>query len=90
MRGDYTRAAILGLIGICVLSIVDNILRPFLARYGRLDLPTLVVFLSMIGGLATFGAVGILYGPLLARLCVEALSIASESGQRPGDPATRS
>jgi predicted PurR-regulated permease PerM len=87
VRGDYVRAAVLGLIGTFVLSIVDNILRPFLARYGRLDLPTLVVFLSMLGGLATFGAVGILYGPLLARLCVEALSIASESGERRGDPA---
>jgi predicted PurR-regulated permease PerM len=61
-----------------VLSTVDNFLRPLLARYGRIDLPVLVVLVSMLGGLATFGAVGVLLGPLLARLCVEALSIVAE------------
>jgi predicted PurR-regulated permease PerM len=78
MNGEYVRAGILAAIGACVLSIIDNILRPFLARYGRLELPTLVVFLSMIGGIATFGAAGILFGPLITRLCVEALSIVAD------------
>ncbi len=76
--GDYVRAGVLAAIGVGVLSTVDNVLRPLLARYGRIDLPVLVVFLSMLGGLATFGAVGVLLGPLLARLCVEALSIVAE------------
>ncbi|HTB74541.1 MAG TPA: AI-2E family transporter [Polyangiaceae bacterium] len=87
-RGEYVRAGVLAAIGACVLSTVDNVLRPFLARYGRIDLPVLVVFLSMLGGLATFGAVGLLVGPLLARLCVEALSIAAEErAQGTANPA---
>jgi predicted PurR-regulated permease PerM len=77
-NGEYGRAGILAAIGTFVLSLVDNLLRPFLARYGHLGLPTLVVFLSMLGGLATFGAAGIVFGPLLTRLCVEALSIVAE------------
>jgi predicted PurR-regulated permease PerM len=84
MSGEYVRAVILAAIGACVLSIIDNILKPFLARYGHLELPTLVVFLAMLGGIATFGASGILFGPLVTRLCVEALSIVAEreNGER--------
>jgi predicted PurR-regulated permease PerM len=78
LRGDYTRAAIMAAIGTFVLGLVDNALRPFLARFGRIELPMLVVFLSMLGGLATFGPAGILFGPLLTRLGAEALSIVAE------------
>jgi predicted PurR-regulated permease PerM len=78
VRGDYTRAAIMALIGTFVLGLVDNALRPFLARFGQIGLPTLVVFLSMLGGIALFGGAGILFGPLFTRLCIEALSIEAE------------
>jgi predicted PurR-regulated permease PerM len=78
MNGQYVRAGVLAALGACVLSTVDNVVRPLLARYGRLGLPTLVVFLSMLGGIATFGAAGILFGPLVTRLCVESLSIVVE------------
>jgi predicted PurR-regulated permease PerM len=74
-NGQYARAAFLAAIGALVLSTVDNFIRPVLARYGHLDLPTLVVLLSMLGGIATFGAAGVLLGPLIVRLGVEALAI---------------
>ncbi len=88
--GQYVRAGVLAAIGAGVLGIVDNILRPFLARYGRLELPMLVVFLSMLGGIAAFGAVGILFGPLITRLCVESLSLVTESKAHEEAPERRS
>lgn len=59
----------------CVISVVDNFIRPWLSRYGHLQLPAFVLFVAMLGGLAAFGAWGVLLGPLVVRLAVEGLSI---------------
>jgi predicted PurR-regulated permease PerM len=59
----------------CFTSIVDNFVRPWLSRYGHLELPLAVVFVAMLGGMAAFGGFGLLLGPLFVRLAVEALEI---------------
>ena len=76
LTGQHGRAIATGLVGI-VISTIDNIIRPVLARYGRLQLPMFAVLLSILGGLTLFGAVGALLGPLFVRLCVEGLAILS-------------
>jgi predicted PurR-regulated permease PerM len=43
---------------------MDNFLRPFLIRMGA-DLPLLLIFAGVIGGLLAFGLVGIFVGPLV-------------------------
>jgi predicted PurR-regulated permease PerM len=75
---DYARATAIVVLGIGVLGLMDNILRPILTRYGKLHLPTYVVLVSMLGGLFTFGASGVLLGPLLVRLALETIDIARE------------
>jgi predicted PurR-regulated permease PerM len=83
--GQYGRAGIVVAIGAGLISLVDNFARPLLARYGRLTLPPVVVLVSMIGGVAALGAAGALLGPLLVRLCVEALALSAEArGLRSG------
>ena len=82
-RGQYWRAVGVVVVGAGLHSLIDNFVRPALARYGHLRLPTFVVLISMLGGLAVFGATGALLGPLLVRLCVEALAIASDSRRSP-------
>jgi predicted PurR-regulated permease PerM len=49
--------------GLGVTSI-DTFLRPYFMR-GSSGMPLLAIFLSVIGGLQTFGAAGLLYGPLI-------------------------
>jgi predicted PurR-regulated permease PerM len=66
--------AVLVAIG-CFTSIIDNFARPWLSRYGHLDLPMVVVFMAMLGGIAAFGGFGLLLGPLFVRLAVEGLEI---------------
>lgn len=61
-----------------VLSTMDNVLRPIFARYGKLDLPVFVLFLSVFGGLAVWGPFGALLGPLIIRLTIEALALLRE------------
>lgn len=59
----------------CFTSIIDNFARPWLSRYGNLELPMVVVFMAMLGGIAAFGGFGLFLGPLFVRLAVEGLEI---------------
>ncbi len=81
ITGDYLRAGILFAVG-AVNSVVDNLLRPVLTRYGRLNLPTVLVLVSILGGIALLGAGGAVLGPLLLRLSREALAIRRERRER--------
>lgn len=47
---------------------VDNVLRPILIRRGA-DLPLVLVFSGVVGGLLAFGIVGIFVGPVLLAVC---------------------
>jgi predicted PurR-regulated permease PerM len=44
---------------------LDNVLRPLLIKQGAADLPLLLIFLGVIGGLVSFGLIGIFIGPLV-------------------------
>src|SRR5262249_41405887 len=62
---DHTGPAIfLGLWGVIVVGLVDNLLKPLFIR-GGLELHGAVIFFSLIGGLAIFGALGLIAGPLI-------------------------
>ena len=52
-----------------VVGTADNVLRPILVGYDT-KMPDLLIFVSTMGGLVAFGAVGILIGPLIAALFV--------------------
>jgi predicted PurR-regulated permease PerM len=43
---------------------LDNVLRPSLIKRG-VKLPTVLIFLGVLGGVITFGIVGIFLGPVL-------------------------
>jgi predicted PurR-regulated permease PerM len=47
-----------------VIATMDNVMRPLLIRRGAGDLPLLVIFAGVIGGLLTFGLVGLFVGPV--------------------------
>ena len=49
---------------------IDNILRPFLMKKtGKTGMSYLVLFFAILGGLQTFGLIGIVYGPLIFGIC---------------------
>jgi predicted PurR-regulated permease PerM len=75
-----TDAAIgMTVVGVAVIGTIDNVVRPFLAKWGKLDLPAFLIMISMFGGLALVGAQGIILGPLVLRLAKEAVDIAHEA-----------
>ena len=44
---------------------LDNVLRPLLIRRGAADLPLLLIFAGVIGGLIAFGIIGLFIGPVV-------------------------
>lgn len=68
-NGHWTKSAILLIWAIVVVHPVDNLLRPYLIG-GRTRLSTLYVFFALLGGLKTFGALGVFVGPLILALTV--------------------
>lgn len=78
ISGKATEAIILVCIGMVVISSVDNLLRPLSARWGKLHLDSFLVLFSMLGGVLAFGGWGLILGPLIVRLTLEALSVLRE------------
>jgi predicted PurR-regulated permease PerM len=67
LTGDYVRGFILLGIGVFVISLVDNLLRPRLVGKDT-RLPDYVVLVSTLGGLSLIGMNGFIIGPLIAAL----------------------
>jgi predicted PurR-regulated permease PerM len=62
-KGDPVWGTVL-LVWTVVVSAIDNVVRPLLIRKG-VDLPLLVIFSGVIGGLIAFGIVGLFIGPVV-------------------------
>jgi predicted PurR-regulated permease PerM len=52
------------LVWMIIAGTMDNFLRPVLIRKGA-DLPLLLVFAGVVGGLVAFGFIGIFVGPVI-------------------------
>jgi predicted PurR-regulated permease PerM len=72
--GEWTKAIILAAWGAIVVGHIDNILRPILVG-DRLKLHPVVLFVSFLGGLTLFGAVGLVLGPLGVTITLTLLDI---------------
>lgn len=62
--GHPYAAIFLALWAMLVVGLVDNLIKPILIKRG-MEMRGAVVFFSLIGGLAAFGSVGLLLGPLV-------------------------
>jgi predicted PurR-regulated permease PerM len=65
--GHTVAAVFLAVWAVVVVGLIDNVLKPVFAKRGT-DLNGVVVFFALIGGLASFGAPGLLIGPLAVAL----------------------
>jgi predicted PurR-regulated permease PerM len=81
LSGQTGSAIAMAAVG-CFVSVLDNLMRPLLARHAKLELPSLVLFVAMLGGIAMFGGFGLLLGPLFVRLGTEGLTLLKESRAR--------
>ena len=76
--GDYGHAFFLTLWGTIAVGMVDNFLRPLLIS-GRAEVPTLAVFVGVMGGLQAFGFIGLFVGPIVLGLLVALFRFQSDA-----------
>jgi predicted PurR-regulated permease PerM len=83
---DHTGWLVALLIWTIAVGSLDNILRPILIRKGA-DLPLLLIFAGVIGGLFAFGLLGLFVGPVLLAVAYTLLdSWVSEAPDADGPP----
>lgn len=70
-------------LGVCTLLIanLDNVLRPVLIRMGA-DLSLLLIFAGVIGGLVSFGLVGIFVGPVVLAVAWKLMEAWMDDGDK--------
>lgn len=78
VQGDIIRGVLLLIWALGVVGTVDNVLKPIFIG-SRLKLPILVLFFGILGGLAVFGALGLVLGPVLLALLAALLDLYIEA-----------
>ncbi|MCZ8130227.1 MAG: AI-2E family transporter [Steroidobacteraceae bacterium] len=77
-QGEVGWAIFLLVWGGAIVGLADNFVRPMLIS-GRTEVPTLAVFIGVLGGLSAFGLVGLFLGPLIVALALALVRFADES-----------
>ncbi|MDH6590908.1 putative PurR-regulated permease PerM [Variovorax sp. TBS-050B] len=72
--GHFWQGGVLIFVGVFVIGLVDNILRPVLVGKDT-QMPDYIVLMSTIGGMAIFGINGFVIGPVIAALFMAAWSL---------------
>ncbi len=73
-QGSVGKGLFLLLWGTLVISLVDNILRPWVIG-GRTRLPMLLIFFSVLGGVKLFGFIGVVMGPVVLSVALALVEI---------------
>ena len=79
--GAVWQGVVLGLFGVFVIGLVDNVLRPILVGKDT-KMPDYLILISTLGGLAIFGLNGFVIGPLIAALFMSSWAIFIETKPR--------
>lgn len=74
VTGQVWQAVVLAVYSGTIVSMVDNVLRPWILK-GSTHIHPLWSFLAILGGVLSFGPLGLLVGPLILSLGVSALRI---------------
>jgi predicted PurR-regulated permease PerM len=77
LRGDWVNAILLALWGLIVVSTADGIVRCRVIS-GRVKTNSLLITLSLMGGLAVFGPIGFFVGPVVVVVFASLIRILRE------------
>ncbi len=84
LAGEVGRGLVLAAVGAGIIGMVDNVLRPIVLS-GRTTVNGLVIFIGLLGGVAAFGFIGLVLGPVVlvaAGTLVEAAAAPDETERR--------
>lgn len=78
----YFGAIFLAIWGLTVVSLIDNVVRPW-AMKGKAQLPAIPLLFAVLGGMQAFGFVGLVIGPLVFSLLMSVIDIYKRSFRIP-------
>lgn len=84
-NGHVGWAIFLAIWGVGFVGLIDNIVKPLFIR-GGISLSGAIIFFSLLGGLAAFGAVGLLLGPLVVTFFVAVMKLVEREPDAPVPP----
>ena len=77
LQGDNVKGIFMLIWGLGVVVTIDNVLKPLFIGT-RIKLPMLILFFGILGGLAVFGALGLILGPVVFVLLAVLLDLYTE------------
>jgi predicted PurR-regulated permease PerM len=80
ITGSIVKGCIMIGVGVGLVGLLDNLLQPFLIGT-KAQLPMLFLFFSSLGGLASFGLLGLFLGPIILAVLIEAFHIYQDDFQ---------
>jgi predicted PurR-regulated permease PerM len=81
----YFGAIFLTIWGITAISLVDNLIRPWVMKGSKTHLPAIPLLFSVIGGMDAFGFLGLVIGPLVFSLLTSVVDIYKRSFRIPAN-----
>jgi predicted PurR-regulated permease PerM len=85
VSGDLTRGVIMLVVGVLGIGMVDNVLRPLLLS-GSTAVSGLVIFFGLLGGVAAFGFIGLVVGPIVLVITGRLLRLLGRPDRAEGVP----
>ena len=80
ITGSIMKGCIMIGIGVGLVGLMDNLLQPFLIG-NKAQLPMLFLFFASLGGLASFGLLGLFLGPIMLAVLLETFRIYQDEFQ---------
>ena len=74
LTGLLFQGVILIFLSLFVVGMIDNLIRPLFIE-GRTKMNTLMVFLSIMGGISYFGVLGMIFGPIIVAVGITFLEL---------------
>ncbi|MDX1477815.1 MAG: AI-2E family transporter [Saprospiraceae bacterium] len=78
IQGDVTEAIVIVVVGVLIIGLIDNLLRPRLVSRDT-KMPDYLILLATLGGLAWFGISGFIIGPVIAALFLTCWEITGQN-----------
>ncbi|MEN3333712.1 MAG: hypothetical protein V7641_3077 [Blastocatellia bacterium] len=78
--GHWVQAVLLVIWGALIVGSIDNVLRPYLIS-GRVEMHTLLIFFSVLGGVSVFGFLGLFVGPVIVAVTATLLAMLREEAR---------
>lgn len=82
VTGNVTKGIVLAVVGVALIGMVDNVLRPFLTA-GKTQMSALILFIGVMGGINVFGMLGLVLGPIVVATAKSLLDVYGRVQQEP-------